>query len=911
VTNSTFSGNKAGNDGSGIRNDGGKAELGNTILTDNPGDNCSGDFTDNGGNLVWGDSTCPGTEADPLLSALGDYGGPTQTFALLPGSAAINAGSDTICAAKDQRGVTRPQGAHCDIGAFESGGFTLSITGGNNQSTPVDTAFATALQVSVSPVSGGEPVNGGIVSFTPPASGASAAITASPAAISGEHASVNATANDILGSYNVNADTSGASSAVDFALENTCAGTITVTNSNDDGSGSLRQAITNICSGGTITFAGNYTIHLASQLTIGKNMTIDGAGHSVTVSGDTDNDGTGNVRVFYVNFGSTVNLNSLIISKGVADYGGGIISNGTLDINNSIVLDNSASEDGGGVLNATSAVLTITNSTFSENNAFNGGGFENNGTTTISNSTFSGNSTSWGGGGIDNYHGTLTITNSTFSGNNALWGGGVFNNRGTITISNSTFSGNSTVWGGGGIRNYDGTLTLRNTIVANNTGGNCLNAITNGGGNLVWGDTTCPGINADPRLSALGDYGSPTQTFALLPGSAAINAGSDTICAATDQRGVTRPQGSHCDIGAYESETYSLEIAKSVNDVSAEPGQTVTFTVVVTNTGPGITGGLISDTLPAGLNFLGSITLEPTGAGTIGFAPPVLAHSLVISANHTITVTFPVTVSFGLTGGSELNNTAWFTSTAVVTPVLASVNMTVVNLPPTAMDDGGPSTGSGFTTDEDTAFTTGNVLANDSDLNGDALFVTAINATGTKGLVTDNGDGTFYYDLNGQFDHLRQGEQATDTFAYTISDGHGGSDTATVNITITGVNDPPTAQDDGGPSTGSGFTTDEDTPFTTASVLANDSDPDGSTLSVTGINTSGTKGLVTHSGDGTFDYDPNGKFEDLAAGEQASDTFTYTLSDGQGGTDTAAVTITITGVDDGFKLYLPLIIKGP
>ncbi len=172
---------------------------------------------------------------------------------------------------------------------------------------------------------------------------------------------------------------------------------------------------------------------------------------------------------------------------------------------------------------------------------------------TVSNSTFSGNSASgFGGGGIYNLGDTTVIvSNSTFDSNSAQTGGGIANYR-TVTVSNSTFSGNSAANGGGGIYNSDSggaVTTLKNTIVANSpTGGNCSGAITDGGGNLSYPDATCPGINGDPVLGPLQNNGGPTQTMALLPGSAAIDAANDAICAAApvnnrDQRGITRPQG--------------------------------------------------------------------------------------------------------------------------------------------------------------------------------------------------------------------------------------------------------------------------------------------------------------------------------------------------------------------------------
>ena len=160
--------------------------------------------------------------ANALLAPLGNYGGTTNTIALLPGSPAINAGTNTGAPATDQRGIARSQQSIVDIGAFESRGFTLALTSGSNQSAFVNTVFANPLVVTVTANSAGEPVNGGKVTFTPPGSGASASIAGNPITISGSTASGTATANGTVGGpYTVTASTNGAPSSVNFSLTNT------------------------------------------------------------------------------------------------------------------------------------------------------------------------------------------------------------------------------------------------------------------------------------------------------------------------------------------------------------------------------------------------------------------------------------------------------------------------------------------------------------------------------------------------------------------------------------------------------------------------------------------------------------------------------------------------------------------
>ena len=187
-------------------------------------------------------------------------------------------------------------------------------------------------------------------------------------------------------------------------------------------------------------------------------------------------------------------------------------------------------------------------------------------TVTINSSTISGNTTnSAGGAGIFNAGATLSITNCTITGN---LDNGVSQGGGAVaTVTSTTISSNSAPLvsdgeggftpTGGGILNNAGTVSLKNTIVANNTSSNCVGTIGNGGTNLQFPGTTCGGsiTSADPLLQALANNGGPTLTQLLGGGSPAIDTGDSCPPPPTDQRGVSRPQGSACDIGAVECQT--------------------------------------------------------------------------------------------------------------------------------------------------------------------------------------------------------------------------------------------------------------------------------------------------------------------------------------------------------------------
>ena len=483
--------------------------------------------------------------------------------------------------------------------------------------------------------------------------------------------------------------------------------------------GSCTEAALNaaLAGGGSILFncGGSHTITLTSQKTITANTVIDGGG-LITLSGGN------NTRLFSVQNGATLTLQNVGVSNGRSTQNGGAlyierlstvtITNSTFSNNQganggAIAMNGWGANDAGGVLTVTNSTFTnnvataaglagggnggggiyvsggstatVDGSTFTGNQAVNGGGIhvllsnltvtnstfnsniangnpsgggggaiyidgtksmngsiqvslsdfngnhtdqlggaifsfpEGTGSTSINQSTFDGNYAVGQGQGGAIYHqsatknGPLTIDNSTFMNNyahgesgNASSGGALWLLDAPVTVTNSTFYANDATsqealaaddWRrgfGGAIRSSDGmvivnstianntagfvgggiagsSVTLRNTILANNTGGNpwdiqqnCTNVLTNGGNNIQFpqkttglgNDYECLGgqTAVNPQLGTLGNYGGPTYTVPLSTGSPAINTGNN--CPTTDQRGFARK--GICDIGAYE-----------------------------------------------------------------------------------------------------------------------------------------------------------------------------------------------------------------------------------------------------------------------------------------------------------------------------------------------------------------------
>ena len=299
----------------------------------------------------------------------------------------------------------------------------------------------------------------------------------------------------------------------------------------------------------TLTRAGVSEDASTGDLDITDELTITGAGARATsvVGGPAPYDD----RIFDNHSGAKTTVTDLTITDGkTGGTGGGVANGGDLTLERVAVKDNTAGTVGG--------IYGI------------------GGTLNLIDSTVSGNSSTTGlVGGVGQEKGSVNITNSTISGNKAgetgLAGGVVATDGALMTIRNSTIAFNESGRLGGGILTLKpGTLvTVKNTIVAGNSLDNCDTAQFSGGiissqGNNISSDNSCPFTqptdkqNTNPLLSPLQNNGGPTDTRALLPGSPAIDAGTNAGCPETDQRGVRRPQNGDgntsavCDVGAFE-----------------------------------------------------------------------------------------------------------------------------------------------------------------------------------------------------------------------------------------------------------------------------------------------------------------------------------------------------------------------
>ncbi len=538
---------------------------------------------------------------------------------------------------------------------------------------------------------------------------------------------------------------------------------IVVTNPADSGPGTLRDAIQQVDNSGApteIAFAdGLSAITLTSGPlpTITSSITIVGPDGGVAIM-RSQAPGTPAFRILNIansvpaSTPFPVDLENLTISGGDATDGpgGGISAVGcSLRVVGCTIENNASSFSGGGIRASTSA-LSIVASTIRGNTAGAGGGgvfFAGASSCDLESSTVAGNTATSAGGGLDLTGFTIsTVTNSTFTGNVAgTTGGGLFVNPsgGTIAIAASTIASNSAgsgpSHGVGGIAAAGVPLTLADTIVAGNTGGDIVgkpsgqsNLVGDGSGGL---DPATNLLGVDPRLGPLQDNGGPTQTMLPQTGSPAIGAGANLPGVSFDQRFGSRPSVGPFDIGAvqlgsefgYVVNTTSdavfagpglVSLREAIDRANAEPGaQTITFDPAVFAAPRTIT----LDPALGTLNVTQALTIDgPQGGVTVArdLSPGTPAFRILALTNPNLgTLPIPVDLeNLTITGGDATDGPGGGISSAGCT--LRIVDCTIEDNT-TSVSGGGIRATNG-----DLTIVSSSILGNASRAGGGGILVT-------------------------------------------------------------------------------------------------------------------------------------------------------------------------------------------
>jgi len=422
-----------------------------------------------------------------------------------------------------------------------------------------------------------------------------------------------------------------------------------------------------------LSIAGSDDSAAAGDLDVTDPLTIVGAGARTTII-----DANGIDRAVHAIASNGLTISGVTLRNGLAASntdGGGIESGtGALRLTDVAVVNNAATRDGGG-LNKSLGTLVMTDVTLSGNSAVNGGAVAHQaGNLDMTNVTVSGNFASGNGGGLYVPAGVLNLLNVTITGNSAAIGGGIY--------------------GGGG-----GTDVITNAIFANSgSGGNCSTPQTSAGNNLDSGDTcglAGPGdlINTNPVLGALQNNGGSTDTHVLLAASPAIDAGTNSGCPATDQRGAARPQDGDvngvftCDIGAYEltggapPPAGPITLGKEAEERDFVVGEVVPFTVTARNAGTSAAAGLtIQDMAPPGFQLVtGSASLsragldgllgtgdDVTGSLAASGSRPVVFGPLDLASGESVRLRYLMRLGSGVEPGEHRNRATPFQGASAV-----------------------------------------------------------------------------------------------------------------------------------------------------------------------------------------------------------------------------------------------------
>lgn len=463
------------------------------------------------------------------------------------------------------------------------------------------------------------------------------------------------------------------------------------------------------------------------------------------------------------------------------------------------------------------------------------------------------------GGAIYSSYSTVSINDTTFQGNSAGFGGAIYNVAGDLTFNNTTFAGNEAEASGGAIGSVASTgsasLIINDSTFDDNTaerGG----AIYNSGDVELYESTLS---SNEATLSGGGIY----STGDLIIRESTF----DDNTAYQSGGGIFNEGAAVVDFTTFKDNTAETEEGGGIKNYRAT--LTVGNSLFHHNMAQAEEGGGIENT---GVATIENSTFSANGAATDGGG---------IYTTDTLTIhnsTF--TGNEAGTGGGIYN---W------ITGILYVSNTIIAGSPG---DDCFNETG--------TIVTNQNNLVEDNSCPEEASG--RVTGDPLLGSLADNGGATLTHAPSADSPAIDAGDNASclpadQRGAARPADGNG-DDLAVCDIGAFEL-DRPVARDDDG----SGFSGTEDAPFATANVLANDRDPlPNDALAIVAFDVSATAGLVSDNGDGTFTYDPNGRFEELAAGEAEVDTFHYTIQDSIGLTDTAAVSVIVVGVNDAPRL---------
>ncbi|HET8756141.1 MAG TPA: choice-of-anchor Q domain-containing protein, partial [Solirubrobacteraceae bacterium] len=397
-----------------------------------------------------------------------------------------------------------------------------------------------------------------------------------------------------------------------------------------DGDCTLREAVATAPAGETVIVpAGDYA--LVSDLVVPRDMTIQGAGaRSTTIRRDIEFPG----RVLSIDSLAAANVSGVLITGGTVPAAAG-----------------------GGILVEAGAELHLSDSAVEGNDADRGGGIVSSGTLVVERSTLAFNGADGGqsdgrGGGLYVAAGTASLENSTISSNSAEVDGGGIYTQANLDLTNVTIADN---FGGGLDQEFAGAQrTLATSVLlARNLGGNCggttiviesTNGLSDDGACEFDGSENQ--VVPDSRLDFLADNGGETDTHALLFDSPAVDAGA-TPCVATDQRGIDRPQGDACDIGAVEVVPPATLTVNTV--VSGGGWDAEDFTIRVTRDGGDAIAPRPGNGEPEGDSFAipaGTYRLGAEAArGYVATPGPGCEGDIVLAAGEikTCTLTFAFT----------------------------------------------------------------------------------------------------------------------------------------------------------------------------------------------------------------------------------------------------------------------------